>query len=522
LESGRLGCKFPNAIKTTVQFGLAFAGQGKGGRSQCPLDIKMMSWLLQVEQFMPHGMCLLWRPALIALHVASDGLIALAYFAIPVGIAYFLRRRPELNVQHKALSGLFALFITACGLTHVMSIVVLWLPYYDAEGALKAITALLSVATALALPFLIPQLLRIPSPRALAVEIAAHQSTLADLRAAREQLADRVVLAEGDLKETTRRFESALKGSSVTVFEQDEDLKYTWVYNPQMNLDPQALIGKSEDDLFAPDSVVSLYSLKRRALDSNSAQRAEVQVTMDRNSMWFDIQVEPVTLRNGRRGLVATASDITPLKRHQDNLHVVMRELNHRSKNLLTIVLSIVRQTVRVYTQPEQFTARLQERLASLANAHDVLAHRNWSDADLKAVVEGQLRHQLQTYGDRMTIGGDPCLLPPEAAQYIAMAIHELGSNALKYGALASDGGDIALSWTVDDTAKDPLLSMLWVETVVGGVPAPTREGFGTKILKVLTPACLGGQAELEFTDRGLRWSLVGRLQSPSPAPMPL
>lgn len=482
----------------------------------------MMSWLLQVEHFMPHGMCLLWQPALMALHVASDGLIALAYFAIPVGIAYFFARRPDLNIQHKALGGLFALFITACGLTHAMSILVLWLPYYDAEGALKAFTALLSVATALALPVLIPQLLRIPSPRALALEIAAHQSTLAELRAAREQLADRVVLAEGDLKETMRRFESALKGSSVTVFEQDEDLKYTWVYNPPMNLDPLTLIGKSEADLFSPESVMSLERLKRLALESGSPQRAEVQVAKDDDSMWFDVRVEPVTLRDGRRGLVATASDITPLKRHQDNLHVVMRELNHRSKNLLTIVLSIVRQTGRVYTAPEQFTARLQERLASLASAHDVLAHRNWSGADLKAVVDGQLRYQLQTYGDRIVIDGDPCLLPPEAAQYIAMAIHELGSNAVKYGALASDAGSIALSWTVDRTAKDPLLSLLWLERVVGGVVPPTREGFGSKILKVLTPACLGGRADLDFTDSGLRWSLTGRLQAPGSAPLAL
>jgi len=484
------------------------------------MGIKMMSWLLQVQQFMPHGMCLLWRPTLIGLHVGSDGLIALAYFAIPLGIAYFFARRPDLNIQHKALGALFALFIMACGLTHVMSIVVLWLPYYDAEGALKAVTAVLSVATALALPVLIPQLLRIPSPRALAVEIAAHQSTLADLRAAREQLADRVVLAEGDLKETTRRFESALKGSSVTVFEQDEELKYTWVYNPPMNLDPLALIGRTEADIFAPESVTRLQDLKSGALKSGSPRRAEIEVTKDGESMWFDIRVEPVTLRDGRPGLVATASDITPLKRHQDNLHVVMRELNHRSKNLLTIVLSIVRQTARIYTAPEQLTARLQERLASLASAHDVLAHRNWSGADLKAVVDGQLRYQLQTYGDRIAIDGDPCLLPPEAAHYIAMAIHELGSNAVKYGALASDTGSIALSWTVDRTAKEPLLSMLWVERVVGGVAAPTREGFGSKILKVLTPACLGGQADLEFTDVGLRWSLTGRLPAPGPPPL--
>jgi hypothetical protein len=85
----------------------------------------MLHWLTEVADFMPHGMCLLWRPSLMALHIVSDGMIAIAYFAIPVAIAVFVRRRRDLSLSHKALALFFAVFITACGLTHVMSIVVL-------------------------------------------------------------------------------------------------------------------------------------------------------------------------------------------------------------------------------------------------------------------------------------------------------------------------------------------------------------------------------------------------------------
>ena len=141
-----------------------------------------------------------------ALHIVSDGLIATAYFAIPVGIAIFVRRRSDLNIQHKALALLFAIFIAACGATHVMSIIVLWRPYYVLEGVIKAFTAVVSVATALALPFLLPQLLRIPSPRVLASEIAAHRATLAQLERVRQDLAERVIDTEADLRATTRRF----------------------------------------------------------------------------------------------------------------------------------------------------------------------------------------------------------------------------------------------------------------------------------------------------------------------------
>ncbi len=473
----------------------------------------MMSWFLQVADFMPHGMCLLWRPGLMALHVLSDGWIAAAYFAIPVGIAFFVQRRPDLNVQHKALAVLFALFIAACGATHLMSILVLWKPYYVAEGVLKAVTALLSVATAATLVFLIPQVLRIPSPKTLAAEIDAHKATLLELQAARQQLAEQVTLAEGDLQETTRRFEVALRDSPITVFEQDENFRYTWIYNPPAGLTAADFIGKTEFDFFSADSAERAQAFKAQALETGASQRGEVNMTRGAEGEWFDLRVEPITLRSGGRGLIATSTDITPLKRQQDHLHVVMRELNHRCKNLLTVVVSIARQTARGFDLPKDFVAQLQERLTSLASAHDVLASQNWNGADLRCIVEGQLRHQLQAFGERMSITGEPVDLPAEAAHYVGMALHELGSNAVKHGALSGDRGSVDISWTVSGAPDAPDLSLVWRENLDGPMTPPTRQGFGTRILTSLTPNAVGGKAQLTFAEPGLEWTLAARLQ---------
>jgi hypothetical protein len=112
------------------------------------MTVILMSWLLHPELYTPHGFCLAWRPELIWLHVISDGVIALAYFAIPISLAIFVRRRTDLEPQHKALAILFSLFITACGFTHLASIVVLWLPLYGVEGLIKAVTALVSATLA--------------------------------------------------------------------------------------------------------------------------------------------------------------------------------------------------------------------------------------------------------------------------------------------------------------------------------------------------------------------------------------
>src|SRR5215218_266366 len=112
--------------------------------------------------FMPHGMCYLWQPGLLALHVISDSLIALAYASIPFTLLYFVRKRRDL--QFNWMFVCFAVFIIACGATHVMEIVTVWNPLYWLSGTLKAITALASVPTAILLAKLIPDALRLPSP----------------------------------------------------------------------------------------------------------------------------------------------------------------------------------------------------------------------------------------------------------------------------------------------------------------------------------------------------------------------
>jgi two-component sensor histidine kinase len=466
---------------------------------------------------MPHGMCLLWQPGLVALHVVSDAAIAIAYFAIPISLAVFLHERKDLERQHQALAALFGVFITACGLTHLASIVVLWVPLYGAEGLLKAVTAVASVATAVILPFLIPQLLRIPSPRALEAEIQSHRETLEALSAARAKLADRVAKTESELLETNRRFEAALRGSPITVFEQDADLIYTWAYNPPLGVELEAIIGRAESDLMTPVAASSVQAVKLEALAAGEPRRAEVPIEISGRAGWFDLRIEPIILRDGRAGLIATSTDITAIKQQEQHLRVVMRELNHRSKNLLTIVLSLMRQTARGFELPTAFTVRMEERLGALANAHDVLANQKWRGADISAVLNGQLAHQVAAYPGRIHIDGPPFNLAPESAHYVGMALHELGSNAVKYGALAGARGQVWVSWRLN-VGDGGQIEIEWREDCERPISPPSLLGFGSTILKTLTPRALGGVAELIFNPVGLVWTLRAPMKAPSGA----
>jgi two-component sensor histidine kinase len=146
--------------------------------------------LFDVEGFAPHGYCLMWRPWLVTLHAGADGLIALSYFAIPFSILRFMHLRPDLRLG--GLAALFAGFILLCGMTHLVGAITLWRPIYEFEGVLKLATGVVSAATALALMPLVPKLAATPKPeelrRAVADlqdEVARHQATLAELRAAR-------------------------------------------------------------------------------------------------------------------------------------------------------------------------------------------------------------------------------------------------------------------------------------------------------------------------------------------------
>ena len=157
--------------------------------------------------FMPHGMCYLWRPGILSLHVISDALITLAYFSIPFTLLYFVHERKDL--QFNRMFVCFAVFIIACGATHLLEIWVIWDPVYWLSGAVKAITALASVPTAILLARLVPQALQLPSPAALRTanaelerEIAERKRAEADIRLMNDRLEERVA-------ERTRELEKA-------------------------------------------------------------------------------------------------------------------------------------------------------------------------------------------------------------------------------------------------------------------------------------------------------------------------
>jgi two-component sensor histidine kinase len=180
---------------------------------------------------------------------------------------------------------------------------------------------------------------------------------------------------------------------------------------------------------------------------------------------------------------------------------MLTREVNHRSKNLLTIVQVIARHTVA--RSPQDFVSTFSERLRALAANQDLLVKSEWQRLDLSDLVHSQLEYFGET-GSRILLSGPPVTVPPTVAQALGMALHELATNAAKYGSLSNESGRVEITWAVE---KDTFC-MSWRE--IGGpvVTAAGAAGFGTTVLKRMTESVLSGDVSIDYAPKGVVWRL--------------
>ena len=199
--------------------------------------------------------------------------------------------------------------------------------------------------------------------------------------------------------------------------------------------------------------------------------------------------------------------DITERRRAEEHARMLMAEINHRAKNLLAVVQAVAHQSAK-YGDAATFNARLADRLEGLATGHDLLVKNQWQGVEVGDLVEVQLAHFKDLIGTRVRIEGPSARLTAAAAQGIGMALHELATNAAKYGALSNGDGQVRVAWAVTAAAR-PMFSMSWLEDGGPKVAAPTRKGFGQIVIGRMAAAAVDGSAESVFRETGLRWSLT-------------
>ena len=273
----------------------------------------------------------------------------------------------------------------------------------------------------------------------------------------------------------------------------------------------EEVVGKSERILFpdwADDEFRSKYEHLRLG---QSVLKDTVRRHMDGTLVDVAINAAPMLGPDKRIfGVSAVMRDITERKLSEDRLRLVMRELSHRTKNLLAVIVSMVRQTARTSSDIDSFQLRLSQRLQALAASHDLLVAEDWAGASLEALVQSVLRPFVEEPGGAVSTDGPHAFLNATAVQNIALALHELATNAAKYGALSRPGGRVSISWRfVAKDGGEQRLKLVWSERGGPVVEAPTSKGFGHVVIERVVAQALNGEVTYSFAPEGVEWSIA-------------
>ena len=311
------------------------------------------------------------------------------------------------------------------------------------------------------------------------------------------------------LARTQKTFDLAMTASSMG----------TWRYTMADNIcvyddNAQRLYGLTQGDFlhdeagvqakFHPDDQAMMWARVAEACDPRGDGRYEVEYRVRQLdgawrwlSAWGQVEFEGEGPRRRPAAIAGASRDLTELKHAEELQRLLINELNHRVKNSLTTVQSIAHQTLRSAANLDDARQAIEQRICSLARAHDLLTARNWSGADMTDIVARAMQPfaagQIRTEGPSVDVS-------PQRALALSMALHELATNAAKYGALSVPSGRVELGWK----ARGGELHLSWTEQGGPEVQPPSRRGFGSRLLEQSLGREFGGEVRLQYPQQGV------------------
>jgi two-component sensor histidine kinase len=359
----------------------------------------------------------------------------------------------------------------------------------------------------------------ISQARALERENARLQDELNALRAEleAERAAAAEALAKGAvsaLKQSEERFRAFVTASSDVVYSMSAD----WL--EMRHLEGKDFIPTTlEPDqtwltkYIHVDDQPHVMAAIRRAIETKTTFELEHRVVqVDGTLGWTFSRAIPLFDPNG--DIVewfGAASDITQKKRHEQHQRMLLDELNHRVKNTLATVQSMAKLTLRNASNVTDSRETLEARLLALSKAHNVLTREHWEGAELHEIVnEALVAFSSDAHGKRMRFEGPQLRLRPRAALALSMALHELATNAVKYGALSLPEGEVTIGWA---TESDPgHFHLTWTEAGGPPVAIPLKRGFGSRLVEHGLAQDLAGNVRLDFLPEGVACTIVAPL----------
>lgn len=318
-------------------------------------------------------------------------------------------------------------------------------------------------------------------------------------------------VAKVDLNMALRALRASLRDRAVAVLHQGIDGRYDHVDNLSPHWPKTSLIGRTDRDILPSEIAQSFADARELAIHNNEPQSIDFELRAGTRRHQFEAQFIPDRDDARFAGTILIVTDVSEQRSRELALATLMREVSHRSKNLLAIVQSIATQTAYGSGGIEEFLGRFRGRLQSLASTQDMVTESNWRGTLFQSLVLAQMARVGQTDLTSVRLTGDNPMLSPNAALHIGLAMHELGANAVLHGALSvAERGHIWIDAQVAVTdAGSPEMVVQWQET--GGprniLPAAPR--FGTMVLDRIVPLSVGGSSHYSIDDNCVSYRLV-------------
>lgn len=376
---------------------------------------------------------------------------------------------------------------------------------------LESLTAIIAFAVGVAVWPMVPKLVGQPTHQEtrdanvlLAEGQAANRALIAQLSDLNRDLENRVARRTAELEAARHRFEVALSGSDISVLELDTDLVFTWVHNPPEPLTANKMLGRHMTEALPPADAEHFDSIARRVIDHGQGERFEISFDLGGRPRWFEGFVEPRTSDGHVGGVLAAAIDVSRYKEHEREMRDILRELTHRSKNLLAVVQGMARQSSEGNPEAADFLAPFRARLMALSAAHELLVQNGWRGALLDEVMTRAWSDVDGIDGIVLDIDGPAVLLGPDVTQNVMLGAHELVAAA---AAAEQRPERVTVVWSL---MPDGVFHLDWRML---GSPSIQVSGFGQRLLRTVLPVVLGGEVTtLETSDAGFSYGLRGRI----------
>ena len=327
----------------------------------------------------------------------------------------------------------------------------------------------------------------------------------------RQRMVEALARSQQELREQEERWRATYEHAAIGIVEIDAEGRFLRVNEAILSI-----VGGTREELLGwklfgrthPDDrdvdgelyrkqvagEIGFYSIEKRF------------IRRDGRMIWMGVRSSTVRDPSGKFLYgVRVVQDITERKEAEARQKLLIDELNHRVKNTLATVQSLAAQTARGTTSPEAFHQAFEGRLIALSQAHDQLTRQHWQSADLRDIVRGATAPHLSHPDEQLAIAGEPVTVSPRIALTMALVLHELTTNAAKYGALSAHDGRIEIGWRVERRPpKSPLLHIEWRERNGPPVEAPAKPGFGSRFIQGSVTTELRGSVRMNFEPEGL------------------